>query len=31
MANIPIMKNFNIESSDEEPEIILPVNEEEVK
>lgn len=31
MINIPIMRNFNIESSDEEPEIILPVNEEEVK
>ncbi len=31
MTNIPIMRNFNIESSDEEPEIILPVNEEDVK
>lgn len=28
MAKVPIMKNFNIESSDEETEIILPKNEE---
>lgn len=28
MKNVPIMKNFNIESSDEETEIILPKNEE---